>query len=219
MKANSWSEFQPLKEVILGKGFSSVDITSEHFPDDELRDGLKRIFDETEEDVLVVKEFLESVGVNVLRPKVVFDLKVKKGYCNLHKFDFVFPDHPLQPRDTAGVYGDTLVDFYTGNNGRFFSNWSTYDYFVDYYKTGNNWISMPMPNLNGDTEKLYEAHDDKRLLYHSANILRCGKHAFYSLSFASSFILVANNISSSPSISDNLTLIFSFLPVGIFLPT
>ena len=69
-----------------------------------------------------------------LTETVVFDLKVKKGYCNLHKFDFVVPDHPLQPRDTAGVYGDTLVDFYTGNNGRFFSNWSTYDYFVDYYK-------------------------------------------------------------------------------------
>ena len=47
MKANSWTEFQPLKEVILGKGFSADDITSEYFPDDELRSGLKRIFDET----------------------------------------------------------------------------------------------------------------------------------------------------------------------------
>lgn len=180
-KANSWTEFQPLKEVILGKAYSSEDITAEYFPDDELRSGLKRIFDETEEDVLKVKEFLESIGVNVRRPNVVFDLQKKKGYCDLQKFDFAFPDHPLQPRDTAGVYGDTLIDFYTGNNGRFFSNWSTYDYFVEYYKAGNNWLSMPMPNFVGDTEKLYEAHDGQRLLYHSANLLRCGRDIFYSL--------------------------------------
>ena len=44
MKANSWTEFQPLKEVILGKAYSSEDITTEHFPDDELRNGLKKIF-------------------------------------------------------------------------------------------------------------------------------------------------------------------------------
>ena len=87
MKANSWTEFQPLKEVILGKAYSSEDITAEHFPDDELRSGLKKIFDETEEDVLKVKEFLESLGVNVRRPKVAFDLQQKKGYCNLQKFD------------------------------------------------------------------------------------------------------------------------------------
>ena len=66
MKANSWTEFQPLKEVILGKAYSSEDITAEHFPDDELRSGLKKIFDETEEDVLKVKEFLESIGVNAV---------------------------------------------------------------------------------------------------------------------------------------------------------
>jgi glycine amidinotransferase len=180
MKANSWTEFQPLKEVILGKAYSSDDITTEHFPDDELRNGLKKIFDETEEDVLKVKEFLESIGVNVRRPKVVFDLNKRRGFCNLHTFEFAFPDHPLQPRDTAGVYGDTLIDFYTGNNGRFFSNWSTYDYFVEYYKAGNNWLSMPMPNFDSDT-KQYDEHDGQRLLYHSANLLRCGHDIFYSL--------------------------------------
>tara|TARA_Y100000590_G_scaffold297354_1_gene335061 strand:- start:6707 stop:7777 length:1071 start_codon:yes stop_codon:yes gene_type:complete len=179
MKANSWTEFQPLKEVILGKGYTTDWLTKEQFPEDDLRAGLKQIFEETEEDVLKVKDFLESVGVNVLRPEITFDLNKKFGQIDLSKFKFQFPNHPLQPRDTAGVYGDTLVHFYTGNNGRFFENWGTYNHFIEYYKQGNNWISMPMPNFDSPTQG-YEEHDDKKILYHSANILRCGKDIFYS---------------------------------------
>jgi hypothetical protein len=182
-KASVYTEFQPLEEVIVGKAYPPEYV--DHFDDVELREMLQKIFRETEEDIQKLIAFLEGEGVTVKRPSVLFDLKWNEGpnnerkpRVNLHQFKFSFPNQPLMPRDTAGVYGENILEFYTKNCGRYFDNWSTYEIFKDYYKNGANWLSMPPPLLSDEPQE-YSDYNDERLLFHAANILKCGKDIFY----------------------------------------
>lgn len=183
-KARVYTEFQQLEEVIVGRAYDPKDV--DHFEDVELKEMLQKIFFETEEDIRELIKFLEEQNVVVRRPKIHFDLKFnegpegqKKPRVNLHKFAFSFPNQPLMPRDTAGVYGERIVEFYTKNCGRYFDNWSTYDLFMEYYKNGAHWVSMPPPLLN-DEAPSYESYNESTILFHAANILKCGKDLFYS---------------------------------------
>jgi glycine amidinotransferase len=179
-----FSEFQPLKEVIVGRAYPPEYV--DHFEDEELKEMLKQILFETEEDIQKLISFLEQQGAKVKRPKVLFDLKFNDGPNNkrrprvdLHQFSFSFPNQPLMPRDTGGVYGKRVVEFYTKNCGRFFDNWSTYEIFHSYFKLGAQWLSMPPPLLKmEDTE--YQDYNDSTVLFHAANLLKCGKDLFYS---------------------------------------
>src|SRR5690606_20586732 len=69
--------------------------------------------------------------------------------------------------------------FYTKNSGRYFDNWSTYEIFYQYFKQGAKWCSMPPPILSNE-EKEYDDYNNKKILFHAANILKCGKDLFYS---------------------------------------
>jgi glycine amidinotransferase/scyllo-inosamine-4-phosphate amidinotransferase 1 len=179
-----YSEFQPLKEVIVGRAYPPDYV--DHFTDPDLREMLKKILYETEEDILKLIKFLEEQGARVRRPRLLFDLKFNLGPENkkrprvdLHQFSFSFPNQPLMPRDTGGVYGSKVLEFYTKNCGRYFDNWSTYEIFHEYFLKGADWVSMPPPLLKmGETT--YEDYNTSTLLFHAANILKCGKDLFYS---------------------------------------
>lgn len=182
--AKVFTEFQPLEEVIVGRAYPPEYV--DHFEDQDLKSMLRRIFAETEEDIQKLIEFLHSLNVTVKRPEVLFDLKFNEGpngqrkpRVNLHRFAFSFPNQPLMPRDTAGVYGTTIVEFYTKNCGRFFDNWSTYSMFLEYFKNGNDWFSMPPPLLS-DKPLEYGDYNESAVLFHAANLLKCGKDIFYS---------------------------------------
>ncbi|MCJ8278335.1 MAG: hypothetical protein HRT44_03190 [Bdellovibrionales bacterium] len=179
-----YSEFQPLKEVIVGRAYPPKFV--DHFEDQELKEMLQKIFTETEEDICKLIDFLESQSVTVKRPKILFDLKFNKGpenkrkpRVNLHQFSYSFPNQPLMPRDTGGVYGKNILEFYTKNKGRFFDNWSTYEIFHEYFSQGAKWMSMPPPFFN-DEDPEYSDLNQAKILFHAANILKCGKDLFYS---------------------------------------
>lgn len=186
MFTGSYSEFQPLEEVIVGRAYDPEDV--QNLTDPEVRYMLARILEETEEDILVLVEFLESIGVRVRRPNKLFDLEVER-YDNgqwrprvdLHLFGWCYPTHPLMPRDTAGVYGDSIVEFFTKTTSRYFENWSCQDVFMEYYRDGANWYSMPMPILGGNpTDQWNPGYEEiDKILFHAANILKCGKDLFY----------------------------------------
>ena len=65
MKVNSWSHWQPLKQVVLGNVFPPEFF--EGVKDTKLRDSLQRVMYETREDLDGIKKTLEDLGVEVIQ--------------------------------------------------------------------------------------------------------------------------------------------------------
>ena len=65
MKVNSWSHWQPLKQVVLGNVYSPKFF--EDIKDTKLRDSLQRVVHETKEDLDGIKKTLENLGVEVIQ--------------------------------------------------------------------------------------------------------------------------------------------------------
>lgn len=173
------SEFQQLEEVIVGRAYSPGAFA--YSKDTELKDGLDKILGETEEDLQNLVKIFESYGVSVRRPATPLVLG-QDGVANtvdLNLFDFTFPNHPLMPRDTVLVVGNKLIECYTKSANRYLENWSHYNLFKEYFDGGADWISMPPPFLE-EHPAAYEDFSNKKILYHAANFLKCGKDIFYS---------------------------------------
>jgi hypothetical protein len=119
---NSYSEFQPLEEVVVGQGYPAAYF--DHIDDSEVRDNLQKIFTEIEEDFQYLIKTLESCGVVVQRP----------GICSKDEFQtpalaencMSSPLPPLTPRDRQGVLGNKLVRL---------SNYEIFQGLFDYYKS------------------------------------------------------------------------------------
>lgn len=175
-----YSEFQPLEEVLVGQAYppGSFDYSS----DSELKDGLDKILSETEEDLRTLVKIFESYGVQVRRPDTLFQLGDKQGKTrtlDLNLFDFTFPNHPLMPRDTVLVVGNQIIQTYTKSANRYFENWSYYSLFKEYFDQGASWKSMPPPYFHEHAPS-YDRFENKKVLFHAANVLKCGKDIFYS---------------------------------------
>ena len=72
---NAWSEFQPLKRVVLGAPFPPE--TFDWHKDQETRDVMRQIFEETAEDIDILAKLLEDRGIEVVRPKNIFTITKK----------------------------------------------------------------------------------------------------------------------------------------------
>lgn len=99
---NSYSEFQPLEEVVIGQGYPP-----EYFDcvkDDQTRRCLEQIFLETQEDLDHLVSTLESFGVVVQRPGVI---SKDEFQANIDRGNHTLP--PLTPRDRQSVFGQQLV--------------------------------------------------------------------------------------------------------------
>lgn len=114
---NSYSEFQPLKEVVVGQGYP-VDYF-DYVADSQTRDTLQTIFGEIEEDFNFLQKTLESFGVQVVRPGVISKTDFNRS---LDLNMAIMP--PITPRDRQTVYGQQLVRF---------SNWNTFDPMFRHY--------------------------------------------------------------------------------------
>lgn len=119
MIINSYTEFQPLEEVIIGQGYP---------PDyfdcvqcDQTRSCLEQIFSEIEEDFEHLVRMLESFGVTVRRPGVIS----KQEFQEQHQQGIhVLP--PLTPRDRQQVFGQKLVRF---------ADYGIFDQLFDHYRS------------------------------------------------------------------------------------
>ena len=174
-----YSEFQKLEEVIVGKAYPPEAFSFSNDP--ELRDGLARILEETEEDLSELVKIFEQNGVTVRRPEVQFELGKDNeiNTIDLGLIDFTFPNHPLMPRDTVLITGSKMIQTYTKSANRYFENWAYYDLFMEYFKAGADWISMPPPYFESHA-KDYKSFPNDKILFHAANVLKCGKDLFYS---------------------------------------
>lgn len=95
---NVWSEFQPLREVVVGQGYPPDYF--DFIQDSQVRDNLQKVFYEIEQDFLNLQRVLESFGVRVQRPGVISKIDFEKN-------PRMMP--PLTPRDRQGVFGQRLV--------------------------------------------------------------------------------------------------------------
>ena len=118
MIINSYSEFQPLQEVVIGQGYPPDYF--DFVKDRQTRQCLETIFSEIEEDFDHLISVLTSFGVTVTRPGIIskeqFQNLAQRGYHMLP---------PLTPRDRQHVYGDKLVRF---------SNYQIFDQIFQHYK-------------------------------------------------------------------------------------
>ena len=148
-----YTEWDPLKEIIVGKVYDPADIA--HIEDVEFRNGLQRIFEESEEDFCALTEMLESYDVVVHRPN-----------CE-YKGDFRYP--AVCPRDMHIVYGDQVINTMGGDPNRYYES----DHFADIMLgLDRDYYAMPRPTLP-DFYAPYQFNEGK-ILYHAANILKCG---------------------------------------------
>ena len=132
-KVNSWDEFQPLEELVLGSVYDSSffdDVKNE-----KIRSALKRIVEETQEDLEYFKRTVSSHGIKIYQASpselgyktsiidyVNYDgeLGYKKNSVDDHETsagvsNSLIPTPPLQPRDDSIVMGNKLLvtDTYT----------------------------------------------------------------------------------------------------------
>lgn len=104
MKYNIWNKWDPLEVCMLGNNYAPEFFNGVN---DRIADPLKRICEETLEDLAGYKEILQQFGVKVIQPGM--DPK-ERFLDNPHKY----PRGPLQPRDHYIVLGNTA--YYTGKD-------------------------------------------------------------------------------------------------------
>lgn len=130
-RVNSWDEFQPLEELIVGTLYDSSFFDEVANP--RIKSALKKIIDQTHEDLDYFKTTMQSHGIKVYQPSMD-DLNYKKsimdyvnpngelGYKrNVGEIEedghflttgishSLIPNPPLQPRDDAVVMGNKLL--------------------------------------------------------------------------------------------------------------
>jgi len=99
MKYNIWNKWDPLKVCMLGNNYAPEFFNG---VSDKAADPLKRICEETLEDLQGYKEILEQFGVEVIQPDINPNDRFLDNPGNYSR-------GPLQPRDAQLVIGNELV--------------------------------------------------------------------------------------------------------------
>jgi|TARA_R110000868_G_scaffold44849_2_gene149346 glycine amidinotransferase len=176
-----YTEFDPLKEVIVGDSYAPGDL--DHLLPADSKDGFNKILEETKQDYDKLAQLLQSHDVKVHRPEVYkFDHEIK-----FSEFDVNLPIAPMVPRDAYLVMGNTVLQTYTSLTDRYFDSLSYYHIFKDLFDRGCNWVSQPAPmlkNLN-QTEnwffdnKIYHKKLPDKVLWHLATMFKAGDAVIY----------------------------------------
>jgi hypothetical protein len=120
-KVNSWDEFQPLEAVVVGSIYDTSFFDG--VKNTKVADVLKRIVDETAEDIEYFKNQLRSHNIQVYQASPTelgyhssildyVDVNGKMGYGSNHPEyvkDSLIPTSPLQVRDDSVVMGNKIL--------------------------------------------------------------------------------------------------------------
>ena len=132
--------YDKLQEVVLG----DLDKNILSLAPEEHRDKLDFIFDATIDDLNSMQKIFESMDIIVHRPKFWdCDQELRTPFYSMqgHKV-------PLTPRDHFLVLGDTIIEVSSWNREAAFTGFYYRDLFVDCFKKGAQWISMPLATHN-----------------------------------------------------------------------
>lgn len=161
MAVNSYTEWQPLKEVIIGSplnwNMQEDDLTFRAFFHDnifgwtwrkEAKDldrtqiKYKQYCDEMEEDLLEIKNKFEEMSIRVRRPQSLdsprdFNTPFWKSSC--------VP--ALNVRDLTLIVGNEIIETPTQVRSRLFENDLLKPLFNEYFNDGAKWTSAPRPMI------------------------------------------------------------------------
>lgn len=170
MIANSFDEWSPLKEVIVGSpinfNLSDVELSFKLFFHDNLSLAFyypnydnkssnedkksdtqsltlkKQYLEELTEDVNGLVQTLEKLGVRVHQPKTLNKvIKFKTPYWESTGIP------ALNVRDQAIIFGNEIIETTPQIRARYFENDLLKPIFYKYFKEGTKWTAMPRPIL------------------------------------------------------------------------
>jgi glycine amidinotransferase/scyllo-inosamine-4-phosphate amidinotransferase 1 len=193
MPVNSYNEWDPLKEVIVGSalharlpyfdgGMNHLEPTTrDMFPSTEDRKYPEWMIQETEEDINIFVSVLEELNIVVHRPDPIeYNGMLKTPYWESDYY-FQYP-----PRDILLTLGDQLIESPCAFRSRQFETLAYRSILINYFKNGGKWISAPKPSLR---DELYTTDSDgdpmlRELepVFDAANILRAGEDIIYLIS-------------------------------------
>jgi len=174
-----WTEWDKLTEIIVGDVYD--DISSLDVNDNEFKEGMHRILEETREDLNKLSELIKSFNVRVYRPK---QLKFRPEQTRV--FNSIVPYPAVFPRDMHIVYGNQIINTIGGDPNRYNESDFFVEIMTELFNQGRDYISMPKPLLSNDYID-YKDHEGK-ILYHAANILKCGDTLLYSTPYTDKFV-------------------------------
>ena len=165
--ANSYDEWSPLKEVVVGSPFAyeahDVDLSFKLFHHDNAFHNVKasahyapansdatqvpehvnlrkRYIKELAEDVEELAQALRKLGIKVMRPT---ELKKVPSFQTPYWSAHGIP--ALNVRDQAIILGDEIVETAPMVRSRYFENDLLKPIFYKYFKAGSKWSVMPRP--------------------------------------------------------------------------
>ncbi len=193
---NSWDEFSPLREVIVGDATHSrippqtdpsawlncypelarserERVQGGHFPE--------RVIEETNEDLAVLVATLRDMGIVVHQPSAID-----------HEQEYGAPGWRSQgrtsynPRDLTLIIGSTIVEAPSPVRARYFEVFGLRELFQDYMLAGAKWLAAPRPQLPDELfptdESDFPVLGEAEPAFEAANVLRLGRDVFYQVS-------------------------------------
>ena len=145
------------------------------------KDTLKKIHDETNEDLNLLAKLCQQYGAEVVRPDVIPN--IEDGLS-----------HPMQCRDTIGKIGNTIFEVYTAKKERGLENLNHQRVMLDEFKNGARYIAMPpmmyeskpqqvttdIDEVNRYCNEKIESYDNQNcIIGDTAAFYKCGKHIFH----------------------------------------
>jgi N-dimethylarginine dimethylaminohydrolase len=191
---HSWNEWDPLESVIVGSvqgaRVPKADPSLKAIAFAQLADSSlipsgpypQQVLDETEEDLAALCEIFTKLSIEVHRPKTM-DTGALHGTPDW-KTD---SQYIYCPRDSALVFGNTIIETPMPVRARYFETFAYRDIFMKAFESGAKWISAPKPQLLEDNylqkaQPKIPTLTNNEICFDAANILRCGRDLFYLVS-------------------------------------
>lgn len=203
MKVNSHNEWDPLKEIIVGRpeGQPFLQFPAGTMPSSDLLEKATKLakeafpqwlVSEIGEDLEELCDALQEFGVKVRRPTTEH---VNRLYVT--PYVTATGDHCYNMRDLHLVVADMVIESPSQEPHRYFEAMGLYDIWYEFLKNGSlRWIAGPKPRLKGDYMITYwadgrDAYDDGQkyiklaedeILFEAANTVRMGRDLLYLVS-------------------------------------
>jgi glycine amidinotransferase len=184
---NSWNEWDPLREVIVGSARGAVDMGFEPALSPYFEAGYQgqlggqpipsALVDEAERQLDNFSEVLQRLGIVVRRPDPVD-----------HGVTVKTPDWEMKgshatacPRDVLLVIGDEIIEAPMAQRARYFEYRAYRKLIKEYFAQGARWTAVPKPAMAGS---LYRDRSEERFDFNATPLLTEFEPAFDAACFA-----------------------------------
>lgn len=189
---NSWNEWDPLREVIVGTAWGAHMLSGRDPVTDE--GGLQGLagqpipYDLVHRAEAQLRQFvsiLETEGVTVRRP-APFDLSLETV---TPFFSVPCGYNFMNVRDLVLIVGDEIIETASAAQSRYFETLAYRDLFKEYFRRGARWVSAPKPELSANSYNTrlvrkqsglrQELTSEYEPLFDAADFVRCGTDIFW----------------------------------------